>query len=169
MNVKELREKNKLSQQELSDKTGIPKDRIAKWEQGKGAPKAADSKILDKFFKELVPRGQEGDGYLLQEQELPLPGDKRITADKYFALMEERLADLKVDKEWLKRQIEFSLAGLIVGQKSVLAHVSTILEKDNERDAGGDKKKEKKLKDDSDKRIVEKIVGHTQKDTAQGS
>lgn len=55
MNVKELREKNNLSQQELADNTGIPKDRIAKWEQGKGKPKAADSKILDKFFKEFVP------------------------------------------------------------------------------------------------------------------
>lgn len=56
MNVRQLREQKGLSQQELAAMTGIPKDRIAKWEQGKGAPKAEDSRILDKYFKEIVPR-----------------------------------------------------------------------------------------------------------------
>lgn len=52
MNIKELRLKLGLSQQELSDNTGIPRPRIAKWEEGKGNPKTADYKVLDKFFKE---------------------------------------------------------------------------------------------------------------------
>lgn len=56
MNVKILREKAGISQQTLADQTGIPKDRIAKWEQGKGSPKASDFMILDKFFAELLPR-----------------------------------------------------------------------------------------------------------------
>lgn len=56
MNVKELREKLGYSQQELADKTGIPKDRIAKWEQGKGQPKVKDSNTLSKLFEELFPR-----------------------------------------------------------------------------------------------------------------
>lgn len=51
MNIKEKRLKAKLSQQQLADKTGIPKDRIGKWEQGKGKPKAEDSSILEKFFR----------------------------------------------------------------------------------------------------------------------
>lgn len=53
MNVKTLREKFNLSQDELAAKTGIPRDRIAKWEQGKGNPKATDHRILDSFFREL--------------------------------------------------------------------------------------------------------------------
>lgn len=56
MNVRQLREGQKLSQQQLASMTGIPKDRIAKWEQGKGMPKASDAKTLEKFFKENVPR-----------------------------------------------------------------------------------------------------------------
>jgi len=60
MNVKELREGAGLTQEELSSKTGIPRDRIAKWEQGKGSPKSEDEKTLSKFFgkfkREEVPR-----------------------------------------------------------------------------------------------------------------
>lgn len=57
MNVKEIREANALSQQQLADLTGIPKDRIAKWEQGKGTPKAQDHLTLEKFFLDYVPQG----------------------------------------------------------------------------------------------------------------
>jgi transcriptional regulator with XRE-family HTH domain len=56
MNIRELREELNLSQQELADKTGIPKDRIAKWEQGKGNPKTQDFKTLTLFFEENVPQ-----------------------------------------------------------------------------------------------------------------
>lgn len=51
MNVKELREKLGLTQEELAANTGIPRDRIAKWEQGKGAPKANDAKILEGLLR----------------------------------------------------------------------------------------------------------------------
>lgn len=67
MNVKALREEAGLSQQELSDKTAIPKDRIAKWEQGKGSPKATDSEILKKFFNEYIPHET-----MVREEEIPL-------------------------------------------------------------------------------------------------
>lgn len=50
MNIKEKRIGAGLSQQQLADKTGIPKDRIGKWEQGKGNPKSEDSQILLNFF-----------------------------------------------------------------------------------------------------------------------
>jgi transcriptional regulator with XRE-family HTH domain len=56
LKLKTLREQRGLSQQDLADKTSIPKERIAKWEQGKGSPKLADSVTLDKFFEEDVPR-----------------------------------------------------------------------------------------------------------------
>jgi transcriptional regulator with XRE-family HTH domain len=51
VNIKLLREKLGLSQQDLCDRTGIPKGRINNWEQGKGKPKAKDNKILTDFFK----------------------------------------------------------------------------------------------------------------------
>jgi transcriptional regulator with XRE-family HTH domain len=53
MNIRELRLKHNLSQQDVADKTGIPRPRIAKWEEGKGKPKAEDQKILDNFFASL--------------------------------------------------------------------------------------------------------------------
>lgn len=60
MNVKELREKHGLTQAELAEKTNIPRDRIAKWEQGKGSPKSEDYQVLNKLFGKLeredVPR-----------------------------------------------------------------------------------------------------------------
>jgi transcriptional regulator with XRE-family HTH domain len=57
MNVKELRERNGLSQQELADKTGIPKGRINGWEQKGTKPKAEDSRILSAFFEKLENKG----------------------------------------------------------------------------------------------------------------
>ena len=60
MNVKELREKANLTQQELAEKTGIPRDRIAKWEQGKGNPKGDDTTALVNFFREFIPNIDEG-------------------------------------------------------------------------------------------------------------
>lgn len=39
-----------VTQLQLAEKTGIPRDRIAKWEQGKGAPKANDHAALMSFF-----------------------------------------------------------------------------------------------------------------------
>lgn len=53
MNIKELRSKFNLSQQELADQTGIPRTRIAKWEEGKGSPKVDDSKTLVNYFLKL--------------------------------------------------------------------------------------------------------------------
>jgi transcriptional regulator with XRE-family HTH domain len=50
LEIKELRQKHNLSQQDLADKTGIPKGRINNWEQGNGQPKAKDFEILKSFF-----------------------------------------------------------------------------------------------------------------------
>lgn len=50
MNVKELRERYNLTQHQLADDTGIPRDRIAKWEQEKGSPKFEDKTILERYF-----------------------------------------------------------------------------------------------------------------------
>lgn len=52
MNVKELRTRYNLTQHELAEKTGLPRARIAKWELGKGRPKADDERLLESFFKD---------------------------------------------------------------------------------------------------------------------
>lgn len=57
INVKKEREDRGITQQELADKTGIPKDRISKWETGVGNPKVEDYKKLVAYFTEDVPRG----------------------------------------------------------------------------------------------------------------
>jgi transcriptional regulator with XRE-family HTH domain len=53
MNIKQLRLKHSLSQQDVADKTGIPRPRIAKWEEGKANPKTEDYKILENFFASI--------------------------------------------------------------------------------------------------------------------
>jgi transcriptional regulator with XRE-family HTH domain len=50
MEVKEIRIKSGLSQQELADATGIPRGRISQWELGNGSPKKEDYDILAKYF-----------------------------------------------------------------------------------------------------------------------
>lgn len=53
IDIKGLREEFKLSQQELSEKTGIPKGRINAWEQRGNQPKLTDFNILNTFFENL--------------------------------------------------------------------------------------------------------------------
>lgn len=55
MDVKKEREKAGLTQEELAQKAGIPRDRISKWEQGKGKPKAEDFVNLQRIFGNKVP------------------------------------------------------------------------------------------------------------------
>lgn len=52
IDTKKLRKKLRLSQQDLSDKTGIPKGRINAWEQRGSQPKTEDYIIIQKFFNE---------------------------------------------------------------------------------------------------------------------
>lgn len=51
MNIKILRKQRGLTQEELSNATGIPRGRIAQWELGKANPRANDYKILQEYFK----------------------------------------------------------------------------------------------------------------------
>lgn len=62
MNIKELREKTGLTQEQFAEKLGIPRDRLAKWEQGKGSPRLADEKKIVYIFGDIwekVPSNQE--------------------------------------------------------------------------------------------------------------
>ncbi len=59
MDIKKERSALGLTQQQLSEKTGIPRDRIAKWEQNIGKPKAKDENILLEFFGKKIPKSDE--------------------------------------------------------------------------------------------------------------
>ena len=52
--LKELRLSNKLSQMQLSIKTGISQSSIAKWELGKTEPTASAIITLARFFNETT-------------------------------------------------------------------------------------------------------------------
>lgn len=49
-NIKELREKNCFSQQELADKVGVHKNTAINWETGATDPKSADLVKLSQVF-----------------------------------------------------------------------------------------------------------------------
>lgn len=142
--------------------TGFGKPTISQYLSGKLPPSENFITAFYKSFENSLKKVQSSGNGTPRPQE-PHHGDK----SEILEIMRERLHDLKEDKEWLKRQFESSLTGLVVGQKSILAHVATILEKDDEREAAGNRRKEQSLKDDTGKRIVDKISGVSQMDTSQ--
>lgn len=57
MDIKQIRTQLGFTQIEFAEKTGIPRDRIAKWEQGKGSPKHEDAeKIKLLLSQEQLPK-----------------------------------------------------------------------------------------------------------------
>lgn len=124
-------------------------------------PKKPGPKTRQKIH-ELFIKHTSGNG-IVRPQEAQ-HGDKT----EILEIMRERVKELKEDKERLWRNLETSLTGLVIGQKSILAHVATILEKDDERDAAGNKRKEQSLKDETGKRIVDKISAVSQMDNPVG-
>lgn len=163
--LREKRKKLGLSAEKLASLLGVTQESLYKWEKGT-QPSNPDHYL--RLTKWLLDENTN----VLEESTIPYKaatkseplqiGDKSELLD----IMRERIQDLKQDKEWLKKNLEFSLTGLAVGQKSILAHVSTILEKDDERDAAGNKKKEQTLKDDTGRRIGDKLSGSSQMDTS---
>lgn len=155
--VLEIRKQREVSVTKLSKLTGIPADRIYKWESGVGNPKADDSEKLQKWLN-----GSSSNHIPAVRPQEPQHGDK----SEILEIMRERVKELKEDKERLWNTLESSLIGLSIQGKQVLATVSVILEKDNERDAQGNKKKEQALKDDTDKRIGDKFSAPSQTDNS---
>jgi len=64
--VLEIRKQRKVSVAKLAEITGIPKERIYKWESGVGNPKDDDSKILQNWINGKVEKVQ-GNGDLAFE------------------------------------------------------------------------------------------------------
>lgn len=161
---KQIRDKRRslnMSAEQLARKINVNVNNLYKWEKGHRPHDPEDYMKIENWLaggKESVTTFQN----VPTKSETPQNGEKSEILD----IMRERIQDLKQDKEWLKKNLEFSLTGLAVGQKSILAHVSTILEKDDEREAAGNKKKEQTLKDDTGRRIGDKFSGSSQMDTS---
>lgn len=93
MDVKLLREKINKTQQELADETGIPRDRIAKWEQGKGSPKPEDHAILAKYFSEHIREEIPNYGNLINDDFTQKSLLKLIESHKILVESNKTLAD----------------------------------------------------------------------------
>jgi transcriptional regulator with XRE-family HTH domain len=144
--LKEARVAKGQTQTELGDILGVGLKQVQRYEKGELLPDHDKIRQLVGLYNvDFV--GIIYDGLRPTE---PMPA-------KYEKLMEERVLELKEDKEWLKRNFEISLAGIGTQAASILAHVATSLEKDDEREAAGSKEKLQQLKKDTGRRIGEKL------------
>lgn len=165
---KKLREKRKslgLSAEKLASLLGVTQESLYKWEKGTQPSNPEQYLRVIKWLSDGITENSEK-GTTFQNA-TPRPqeaqhGDK----SEILEIMRERVKELKEDKERLWNTLESSLIGLSIQGKQVLATVSVILEKDNERDAQGNKKKEQALKDDTDKRIGDKFSAPSQTDNS---
>lgn len=168
---KQIRAKRRslnLSAERLASLLGVNVNNLYKWEKGHRPHDPEDYMKVEKW---LADNGETGTTF---QNAAPRPqeaqhGDK----SEILEFMREQINDLKKDKAKLEKDtdrlwntLESSLIGLSIQGKQVLATVSVILEKDNERDAQGNKKKEQALKDDTDKRIGDKFSAPSQTDNS---
>lgn len=133
-----------MSVPKFSKETGIPSARIYKWKI-EGGPKVEDAEKIQSWLKggdklEEVPR-ENGQPKSLGQ----------VPAEDLIQLLKEQ-------NEFLRRNFELSLTGISIQAASILAHVATALEKDDEREAAGNAKKLQQLQTDTDRRIGEKMV-----------
>jgi transcriptional regulator with XRE-family HTH domain len=103
MNVKELREKHGLSQQELSDQTGIPKGRINGWEQKGTKPKAEDSKVLNAFFEKLENKGFHVEPQLANKKVIDLDVWQELKINNEEIRKSNATFKQEIEKLWSER------------------------------------------------------------------
>lgn len=113
LNIKEIRQKLNLTQGELSAKTGIPRDRIAKWEQGKGSPKAEDFTLIQKLLGEEVPAVNP-------------PETKADYLPEYIQSILEQKRILEEQNQFLRRNFEVSLSSIAEAQQVGVAHLKAL-------------------------------------------
>lgn len=145
----------------IQKETGFGKGTVSQYLNKKLEP---SENFLTSFYKAFQKRLQKVSRDTVSDRNIT---GSKIDSEELMDIMRERIKELKEDKDWLKRNWESNLTGLVIGQKSILAHVATILEKDDERDSAGNKRKEQALKDETGKRIVDKISGVSQMDNSR--
>lgn len=128
--------------EEIAKEIGYSRPHLNNAKNKKGSEKIVG--ILKTKYYNILQGGSTGNG----RKDDPAPG--YIPAEKVIQMLEEQNA-------FLRRNFEASLMGLGIQAASILAHVATGLEKDDEREAQGDSAKLQRLKNDTGRRIAEKL------------
>lgn len=155
--LKELRSKAH-TQLQLGNILGVGEKQIQRYEAGELLPDHEKVKTLIDLYQY---------DFLRLIYDVPREISHKVAPDstdykaKYIALLEKQV-------EQKDEMINVSLSGLIVGQKSVLAHLAVGLEFDALREASGDQKKARQIKDNMDRRISEVLVGDLKKSSVSG-
>lgn len=146
----------------VSNRTGLSQEKMA-MELGYGANYISEmlspsGKITSKFIRAFR-------NHFKEHLENPKSGKvvSEIGVEKTMEIMDERIKELKEDKEWLKKMFESNLTGLIAGQASILYHIQAALEQGDDLVSGGDKKKAARLRESRGRRISELLTGTEQK------
>lgn len=136
MNIKELRKKLRISQQDLADDTGIDRSKIGKWEIGIANPKVEDYKKLEKYFSEK--------GVLNATSEIAAAdGNKEEIEDKYIKSLEQSNKLLQQLVEVNLSSISSRLHEIATQQVIARAEVRAFGEYQVMKDAKGDDEKRK--------------------------
>lgn len=138
-----------LSQEKLAERLGYGKTYISEMLSPRG-------KVTSKFIR--VFRNQFAE-YL----ENPKKQESILKEEKIIQVLDDRIKELKEDKEWLKKMLESNLTGLIAGQASVLAHIQAGLEQVDEINSDGSKRKVSQLRESRGKRISELLGGSSER------
>lgn len=151
-NIKKFRELKGISQQKVADEIGEKRSTYAEWERGI-EPKASALVKIAKVLGVSTSQLLEGidDKPAIEANTVHQKSLGHVPA-------EELIQVLKEHNEFLRRNFELSLAGISIQAASILAHVATSLEKDDEREAAGNTEKLRQLKTDTGRRIGEKLV-----------
>lgn len=101
LNVKELRSKYGLSQEQLSELTSIPRGRINSWERRGGSPiKMADIKALQTVFDKFENKNSNADKNVPRENgaELKISYEKRLEEKERIILANETTIFIQTER-----------------------------------------------------------------------
>lgn len=139
----------------ISEATGFSKGNVSQYLNRKSPP---SENFIDKFyevFKESFKKVPHG------TQKEPIGGQASTSG---YVPAADMIAVLKEQNEFLRRNFEASLTGILVQGASILAHVATNLEREDEREAGYNAEKLLQLKIHTDSKIAEKLTVGERKD-----
>lgn len=151
--LKAVRLGKNLNQSEMADFLGVS---FRSYQDMEKTGKVKKAEVLESILKKTGLNAQNNahDGHQTS------PG---------FVPAEELITVLKEQNEFLRRTWEASLGAISIQAASILAHVSTALEKDDEREAGNDVKKLQQLQLNTGRRIAEKMGAGVQKNKTADS
>lgn len=120
---------------ELSDKLDVDAGNISNMLNGK-------KPISDNFFTSFITAYPEKN---TNENNL-LPNNATVTLADYIRLQDERIQELKKDKEWLQDIVNSSLLKISTDQQYVLAYQKAFVDYEADQVSKGDQKLKEEIK-----------------------